>query len=91
MAYIDKFFQVLLESGGSDLHLSQGQAPKIRRHGEILPIRDEALTNRLHLFATRLQEIENNLPMDPKYRNPKLGEFAPIRVALAKVRTGRRS
>jgi twitching motility protein PilT len=35
MAYIDKFFQVLLESGGSDLHLSLGQAPKIRRHGEI--------------------------------------------------------
>src|SRR5204863_1045214 len=45
-----------------------------------ITIRDEALTNRLHLFATRLQEIENNLPMDPKYRNPKLGESAPIRV-----------
>ena len=43
-------------------------------------IRDEALTNRLHLFAARLQEIENNLPMDAKYRNPKLGAAAPIRV-----------
>jgi hypothetical protein len=43
-------------------------------------IRDEALTGRLHNFAARLQEIENNLPIDPKYRNPKLGESAPIRV-----------
>jgi hypothetical protein len=45
-----------------------------------ITIRDEALTNRLHLFAARLQEIENNLPMDPKYRNPRLGAAAPIRV-----------
>ena len=43
-------------------------------------IRDDALTNRLHLFAARLQEIENNLPMEAKYRNPKLGAAAPIRV-----------
>src|SRR5215475_3623260 len=45
-----------------------------------ITIRDEALTNRLHQFAARMQEIENNLPIDPKYRNPKLGEAAPIRV-----------
>src|SRR5215471_1094084 len=45
-----------------------------------ITIRDDALTNRLHLFAARLQEIENNLPLDPKYRNPKLGAAAPIRV-----------
>src|SRR5262249_32620344 len=43
-------------------------------------IRDEALSNRLHLFPSRMQEIEDNLPIDPKYRNPKLGESAPIRV-----------
>jgi hypothetical protein len=45
-----------------------------------ITIRDEALTNRLHQFAARMQEIENNLPIDSKYRNPKLGEAAPIRV-----------
>jgi hypothetical protein len=45
-----------------------------------ITIRDEALTNRLRFFAARLQEIENNLPLDPKYRNPKLGAAAPIRV-----------
>jgi uncharacterized protein YjbJ (UPF0337 family) len=27
-----------------------------------------------------LQELENNLPLDPRYRNPKLGAASPIRV-----------
>ena len=44
MPYIDDFFHALIQSGGSDLHLAQGQPPKIRRHGEILPIREEALS-----------------------------------------------
>lgn len=44
MAYIDQFFQVLVESGASDLHLGQGQPPKIRRHGEVTAIREEALS-----------------------------------------------
>ena len=44
MPYIDQFFQVLVDSGASDLHLSQGQPPKVRRHGEIVSIREEILT-----------------------------------------------
>ena len=44
MAYIDQFFQVLITAGASDFHLAQGQPPKIRRHGDIIPIRNEALT-----------------------------------------------
>jgi twitching motility protein PilT len=44
MPYIDQFFQVLIDSGASDLHLSQGQPPKVRRHGEIVSIREEPLT-----------------------------------------------
>jgi hypothetical protein len=43
-------------------------------------IRDDRQTERLKTFAMRLQEIENNLPMDARYRNPKLGSAAPIRV-----------
>ena len=43
-------------------------------------LRDEAETAKLKFFADHLQEIENNLPIDPKYRNPKLGALAPIRV-----------
>ena len=44
MPYIDQFFEVLVTAGASDLHLGEGAPPKIRRHGEIIPIRDEALT-----------------------------------------------
>jgi twitching motility protein PilT len=44
MAYIDQFFQVLIEAGASDLHLAQGRSPKIRRHGDVVPIREEPLT-----------------------------------------------
>ena len=44
MAYIDQFFDVLVQAGASDLHLGEGQPPKIRQHGAILPIREEALT-----------------------------------------------
>jgi hypothetical protein len=45
-----------------------------------ITIRDNQETDRLKAFASRLQEVENNLPIDPKYRNPKLGASAPIRV-----------
>ena len=43
-------------------------------------VRDQAETQKLARFGSELQEIENNLPIDPKYRNPKLGALAPIRV-----------
>jgi twitching motility protein PilT len=45
MAYIDQFFEVLVNAGASDLHLGEGQPPKIRRHGEIVAIRNEELTH----------------------------------------------
>ena len=43
-------------------------------------VRDEQESAKLGAFARDLQEIENNLPIDPKYRNPKIGGQAPIRV-----------
>jgi len=43
-------------------------------------LRDDAETAKLKFFADHLQEVENNLPMDSQYRNPKLGSQAPIRV-----------
>jgi hypothetical protein len=45
-----------------------------------ITIRDEAETNKLKTVAAHLQEVENNLPIDPRFRNPKLGASAPIRV-----------
>ncbi len=43
-------------------------------------LRDEVETRKLKFFGDHLQEIENNLPINPEYRNPKLGSQAPIRV-----------
>jgi hypothetical protein len=45
-----------------------------------ITVRDEAESNKLTRFGAELQDIENNLPIDPKFRNPKLGALAPIRV-----------
>lgn len=43
MAHIDQLFEYLIQAGASDLHLAQGQPPKIRRHGDVIPIREEVL------------------------------------------------
>ena len=43
-------------------------------------VRDSAETQKLGAFSKHLQEIENNLPIDAKYRNPKIASAAPIRV-----------
>ena len=43
-------------------------------------LRDEAESAKLTKFSQYLQELEDNLPIDPKYRNPKLGAASPIRV-----------
>ncbi|MDX1679472.1 MAG: type IV pilus twitching motility protein PilT [Akkermansiaceae bacterium] len=41
MATIDRLFRYLVDNKGSDLHLSEGQPPKIRVHGTVSPIPDE--------------------------------------------------
>jgi len=51
MPYIDRFFQVLVSEGASDLHISEGQPPKIRKHGDIMAIRQEPVT---HAEAVRM-------------------------------------
>jgi hypothetical protein len=43
-------------------------------------LRDEKETAKVKFFANHMQEIENNLPLDARYRNPKIGAAAPIRV-----------
>jgi Peptidase family M49 len=43
-------------------------------------LRDDRETTKLSAFTRHLQDIEDHLPMDAKYRNPKLGAAAPIRV-----------
>ena len=43
-------------------------------------LRDDAETKKLAAFGSELQGLEDALPIDAKYRNPKLGALAPIRV-----------
>jgi hypothetical protein len=45
-----------------------------------ITIRDDVETKKLERFASELQDIENNLPIEARLRNPKLGALAPIRV-----------
>jgi len=55
MPIIDNYFQQLIELGGSDLHLSQGQPPKVRVHGSIKPIASDILTQTT--METMMREI----------------------------------
>ena len=43
-------------------------------------VRDDKETGRLAFLGSHLQDIENSLPEDARYRVPKLGASAPIRV-----------
>ena len=43
MAVIDQYFNHLVSSGASDLHLSEGQPPKMRTHGSVSPIAEGVL------------------------------------------------
>ncbi|MDX6269088.1 MAG: hypothetical protein QOD28_311 [Acidobacteriota bacterium] len=43
-------------------------------------LRDEGESEKLAKFSGYLQELEDNLPLEARYRNPKLGAASPIRV-----------
>lgn len=60
MAQIDAFFRYLVENRGSDLHLSEGQLPKVRLHGSIVAIPDHPVLEG-ESFRNLLAEI-----CDPK-------------------------
>jgi hypothetical protein len=43
-----------------------------------ITVQDESESAKLQKFSGQLQDIENHLPIDPKYRNPKIGALSPI-------------
>ncbi len=45
MAYLDQFLKVIVDQGGSDLHIGEGQPPKMRKHGDVAPIREEPIAH----------------------------------------------
>ena len=44
MPHLDQFLKVIVDQGGSDLHIGEGQPPKMRKHGDVAPIREKPLT-----------------------------------------------
>ncbi len=56
MAKIDKLFKIMLEMGGSDLHIEQGQLPKVRAQGEIVALPDQSILTQ-EMMAEYLEEI----------------------------------
>lgn len=51
-------------------------------------IRDEAETAKLRFFGDHMQEVEDNLPIEPRYRNPKIGGLSLISVVNQVIAAG---
>jgi twitching motility protein PilT len=45
MPYLDQLLKVIVQQGGSDLHIGEGQPPKMRKHGDVGPIRQNPVTH----------------------------------------------
>jgi hypothetical protein len=43
-----------------------------------ITVQDEVESAKLQKFRNELQDIEDHLPIDPRFRNPRLGALAPI-------------
>ncbi len=80
---ISALLQILVEAGGSDLHLSAGLIPTVRVNGELLQI-----PNHERIDARRLRELiytmltqrqrerfEEDLELDGSYSVPEVGRF----------------
>jgi hypothetical protein len=52
-----------------------------------ITLRNEEETQKLSLYSEHLQEIENALPIEQRFKNPSLGAMAPIRV-VDEIATG---
>jgi twitching motility protein PilT len=43
MPSLHQLLSIIVEQGGSDLHIAEGQPPKMRKHGDVMPIRTEPM------------------------------------------------
>ncbi len=43
--YLNEFLEQIVAEGASDLHLGEGQPPKMRRHGEVMSMRTEPVAH----------------------------------------------
>ena len=82
MAQIDQFLKVLLEQGGSDLHLTVGAPPIIRVHGHMQRLKFRELTGKdMESLVSEIMEEEwrmrflDNMDYDFAYEVPDLARF----------------
>jgi len=60
MPYLDQFLTVIVAQGGSDLHIGEGQPPRMRRHGDVAPIRAEPMLREETMSMLREVTGEHN-------------------------------
>ena len=83
MPHIDDLLRLMLQRGGSDLHLTVGSPPGIRQRGEIVPVEDmKPLTPRdtMEMILGLLSEeqrsrFETELELDFAYSIPGVSRF----------------
>ena len=83
MARLDQLLRRLKEGGGSDLHLSAGLVPRMRRRGHIEEVEGEGVLDDASLRAmlaelaseAQWQEYEATLDLDFAYAIPGLARF----------------
>lgn len=82
MAKIDSFFKYMMENDASDLHISVGSKPMIRKHGELIEINFQALTNEMAkelLFEIISEDLRKKFmekrDLDFAYEIPSVARF----------------
>ncbi len=81
--HINDLLNLVIEWGGSDLHLASGSPPVIRVHGELRPVNELPIFNgsqiRQMVFSILTQKqrekFENELELDTSYALPGRGRF----------------
>ena len=82
MARLDAFFKLMFDSGASDLHITSGQPPILRVHGELErvkydPMDDETLRAMLYEIAPeqKITQFEETGDVDFGYEIPGVARF----------------
>jgi twitching motility protein PilT len=77
MARIDSFFKFMMEQKASDLHLSTGNQPMLRIHGDLVridapPLESDDLKALVYEIApeTKIKTLEENGDVDFGYEYP---------------------
>ena len=78
---IDRYLQMVRDSGGSDLHLASGVVPKIRVHGRLVPAEQPVDPHELEKEVTALMDdahrarFESTGEVDLAYQTEAAGRF----------------